>query len=130
MLDPAALLLALLAFGLGIALALALRRQPTAGVTAADLVAALGEMRASMDGFRSDVGPTLQGVQRTVGQVEEQARHIEAVGRDIASLQDILSVDYPFVANAPGTKWMEDLPLNAEDKAKILNGNARRLLRM
>jgi 2,3-dihydroxybenzoate decarboxylase len=42
----------------------------------------------------------------------------------------LFSVDWPFIANTPGTKWMEDLPLSAEDKAKILNGNARRLLRM
>jgi len=42
----------------------------------------------------------------------------------------LFSVDYPFVANPPGVKWMEGLSLSAEDKAKILNGNAKRLLRM
>jgi predicted TIM-barrel fold metal-dependent hydrolase len=42
----------------------------------------------------------------------------------------LFSIDYPFVANAPGTKWITDLQLNAEDKIKILNGNAKRLLKM
>jgi predicted TIM-barrel fold metal-dependent hydrolase len=42
----------------------------------------------------------------------------------------LFSVDWPFVENAPGTKWMETVPLCAEDKEKILSGNARRLLRM
>jgi predicted TIM-barrel fold metal-dependent hydrolase len=34
------------------------------------------------------------------------------------------------VRNAPGTKWMNDLQLSAEDKTKILSGNAKRLLKM
>jgi 2,3-dihydroxybenzoate decarboxylase len=42
----------------------------------------------------------------------------------------MFSVDYPFVANAPATKWMEGVPLCDEDKAKVLSGNAERLLRM
>jgi predicted TIM-barrel fold metal-dependent hydrolase len=42
----------------------------------------------------------------------------------------LFSVDYPFVDNPPGTKWANELPLSAEDKEKILNGNAKRLLRM
>lgn len=42
----------------------------------------------------------------------------------------LFSVDYPFVENAPGIQWMEQLYLSAEDKAKILNGNATRLLRL
>ena len=36
----------------------------------------------------------------------------------------------PFVLNPPATKWMEGVPLCDEDKAKILSGNAKRLLRM
>ena len=40
----------------------------------------------------------------------------------------LFAVDYPFVPNAPGPKWMERLMLNAEDKAKILHGNAERML--
>jgi predicted TIM-barrel fold metal-dependent hydrolase len=42
----------------------------------------------------------------------------------------LFSVDYPFVENAPGVRWMETVPLSAEDKAKILSGNARRLLKL
>lgn len=42
----------------------------------------------------------------------------------------LFSVDWPFVQNVPGTKWMHDLQLSAEDKRKILSGNAQRLLKM
>ena len=42
----------------------------------------------------------------------------------------LFSVDYPFVANKPGTDWMESTMLNAEDKRKILSGNAKRLLKL
>ncbi|HTV45285.1 MAG TPA: amidohydrolase family protein [Stellaceae bacterium] len=42
----------------------------------------------------------------------------------------MFSVDYPFVDNPPGTKWTETLPLCPEDKEKLLNGNARRLLKL
>jgi len=42
----------------------------------------------------------------------------------------LFSVDWPFVDNAPGTAWMENLHLSNEDKDKILNGNAKKLLRM
>jgi 2,3-dihydroxybenzoate decarboxylase len=42
----------------------------------------------------------------------------------------LFAVDWPFVANPLGTTWMEAVPLCAEDKIKILSGNAQRLLRM
>jgi predicted TIM-barrel fold metal-dependent hydrolase len=42
----------------------------------------------------------------------------------------LFAVDWPFVMNPPATKWMEGVPLCDEDKAKILSGNARRLLKM
>jgi 2,3-dihydroxybenzoate decarboxylase len=42
----------------------------------------------------------------------------------------LFSVDWPFVPNTPGAKWMADLPLGLEDRTKILSGNAKRLLRM
>jgi predicted TIM-barrel fold metal-dependent hydrolase len=42
----------------------------------------------------------------------------------------LFAVDWPFVMNPPATKWMEGVPLCDEDKAKILSGNAKRLLRM
>ncbi|MGE0258946.1 MAG: amidohydrolase family protein, partial [Alphaproteobacteria bacterium] len=40
----------------------------------------------------------------------------------------LFSVDYPFVDNPPGAEWIKTLPLCAEDREKLLNGNARRLL--
>ena len=42
----------------------------------------------------------------------------------------LFSVDYPFVENAPGAEWVQRIPLSAEDRAKILSGNAKRLLKM
>jgi 2,3-dihydroxybenzoate decarboxylase len=42
----------------------------------------------------------------------------------------LFSVDYPFVLNPPGMKWMQDIPLGPEDRAKIYGGNARRLLKI
>ena len=42
----------------------------------------------------------------------------------------MFSVDYPFVENTLGTKWIDTIPLCAEDKEKLLNGNAKRLLKM
>jgi 2,3-dihydroxybenzoate decarboxylase len=42
----------------------------------------------------------------------------------------LFSVDWPYVDNPPGMRWMETLPLSAEDKQKMLNGNARRLLKL
>ena len=42
----------------------------------------------------------------------------------------LFSVDWPYVPNIPGTKWMDNLMLNEEDKEKILSGNAKRLLRI
>ncbi len=42
----------------------------------------------------------------------------------------LFSVDYPFVPNPPGVKWMREVPLSPEDRDKILSGNARRLLKL
>jgi predicted TIM-barrel fold metal-dependent hydrolase len=42
----------------------------------------------------------------------------------------MFSVDYPFVDNMPGAEWTKTLPLSPEDKEKLLNGNARRLLKL
>ena len=43
----------------------------------------------------------------------------------------LFAVDWPFVAdNKPGIEWMAGVPLSDEDKAKILSGNAKRLLKI
>lgn len=42
----------------------------------------------------------------------------------------LFSVDYPFVENTPGTEWALNLQMSTEDKEKILNGNARRILHL
>jgi len=42
----------------------------------------------------------------------------------------LFAVDWPYVENRPGTEWMERISLSREDKEKILNGNAKRLLKM
>jgi predicted TIM-barrel fold metal-dependent hydrolase len=42
----------------------------------------------------------------------------------------LFSVDWPFMDNEPGMRWMDTLPLSTEDKDKMFNGNARRLLRL
>ena len=42
----------------------------------------------------------------------------------------LFSIDYPFVLNPPGAEWIKTLPLSAEDQAKLLSGNVKRLLRM
>lgn len=42
----------------------------------------------------------------------------------------LFSVDWPYVENRPGTDWIETIPLSAGDREKILNGNAKRLLKM
>jgi predicted TIM-barrel fold metal-dependent hydrolase len=42
----------------------------------------------------------------------------------------MFSVDWPYVENLPGMKWMEIVPLSAEDKTKIYGGNAARLLKL
>jgi 2,3-dihydroxybenzoate decarboxylase len=42
----------------------------------------------------------------------------------------LFSVDWPFVENLPGMRWMEAVPLSVEDKEKMFNGNARRLLKI
>jgi len=43
----------------------------------------------------------------------------------------LFAVDWPFVMNnKPAVEWMSRVPLSNEDKAKILSGNAKRLLKM
>ena len=42
----------------------------------------------------------------------------------------MFSVDYPYEDNPAGAAWIAALALNAADKAKILSGNAKRLLKL
>ena len=42
----------------------------------------------------------------------------------------LFSVDYPFVANEPGTRWLDQLQVSVDDKAKIAGGNAQKLLKL
>ncbi len=42
----------------------------------------------------------------------------------------LFAVDWPFVDNPLGVDWMKTVPLCDEDKAKILSGNAKRILKM
>jgi len=42
----------------------------------------------------------------------------------------LFSVDWPYIDNASGVKWAENLPLGMEDRARLLSGNARQLLKI
>ena len=42
----------------------------------------------------------------------------------------LFSIDWPYVDNEPGTTWMDSVSLSREDREKILNGNAKRLLKL
>src|SRR5437763_9986778 len=42
----------------------------------------------------------------------------------------LFSVDYPFVPNPPGVRWMDQVPIAPEDREKILSGNAKKLLKL
>ena len=42
----------------------------------------------------------------------------------------LFAIDYPFVMNEPGVEWIEQVMLSEEDRAKILNGNSKKLLRL
>jgi 2,3-dihydroxybenzoate decarboxylase len=42
----------------------------------------------------------------------------------------MFSIDWPFVKNTTGTDWLKTVPLCAEDKVKLMSGNAKRLLKL
>ena len=42
----------------------------------------------------------------------------------------MFSIDWPFVSNKPGMKWVETLQINHEDMTKFLSGNAKRILKL
>jgi 2,3-dihydroxybenzoate decarboxylase len=42
----------------------------------------------------------------------------------------LFAIDYPFVDNPLGMEWIPNMPICDEDKAKLLSGNAKRLLKL
>ena len=42
----------------------------------------------------------------------------------------LFSIDWPFVSNQRATDWVKTIPLCEEDRIKLLNGNAKRLLKL
>jgi len=49
---------------------------------------------------------------------------------ELGSDRILYSVDYPFVDNLPGTKWLETLQISPDDREKLFSGNATRLLKL
>ena len=42
----------------------------------------------------------------------------------------MFAVDWPYIDNALGTKWLKAAPISDKDRALIFEGNARKLLKM
>jgi predicted TIM-barrel fold metal-dependent hydrolase len=42
----------------------------------------------------------------------------------------LFSVDWPFMPNGPGRRWLDAAPVNEQDRALIFGGNARKLLKL
>ena len=42
----------------------------------------------------------------------------------------MFAVDWPFVANLPAMKWMNELQISQADKNKIFGSNAQKLFRL
>ena len=42
----------------------------------------------------------------------------------------IFSVDYPYVKNEPGRKWLDALPITEQQRAQIASGNVKKLLKL
>jgi predicted TIM-barrel fold metal-dependent hydrolase len=56
---------------------------------------------------------------------------LECVVKEMGIDRVMFSIDYPFVDNKPGTKWAHDeLTFDGAEKEKILNGNARKILKL
>ena len=49
---------------------------------------------------------------------------------EIGADRVMFSVDYPFEAQPPAPRWLANIPLCDEDKAKIASGNVKRLLKL
>ena len=72
----------------------------------------------------------LRALLRSPRRASSPIRRCCAACRRLGVDRIMFSVDYPFVANKPGTDWLPTIPLCAEDKAKIAGGNAVRLLKL
>jgi 2,3-dihydroxybenzoate decarboxylase len=42
----------------------------------------------------------------------------------------MFAIDYPYVVNQDGMDWIDTLQISSEDRAKILGGTAKKLLRL
>ncbi len=42
----------------------------------------------------------------------------------------MFAVDWPYINNALGTKWLKAAPISDNDRSAIFEGNARKLLKM
>ena len=42
----------------------------------------------------------------------------------------MFSVDYPYVKNEPGRKWLDALPITEQQRAQIASGNVKKLLKL
>lgn len=49
---------------------------------------------------------------------------------EMGSDRILFSVDWPFVPNEPGVEWIEGAPISEEDRVKLMNGNAKKLLKL
>ena len=54
----------------------------------------------------------------------------DVLGAGLGVDRILFAVDWLYVANKPAVDWAMRIPLCAEDREKILGGNARRLLKM
>ena len=74
------------------------------------------------DYFRANFHITTSGHFSTPAMIDAMAE----LGAD----RVMFSVDYPFEAQPPAPRWLANIPLCDEDKAKIASGNVKRLLRL
>ena len=42
----------------------------------------------------------------------------------------LFAVDWPFMSNMPGRKFMDAAPISEKDRQAIIGGNARKLLKL
>jgi 2,3-dihydroxybenzoate decarboxylase len=49
---------------------------------------------------------------------------------EIGADRILFAVDYPMVDHAPAAAWVPTIPLSGTDLGKIMNGNAKRLLKL